>query len=139
MRIGQGSAVEHISELSQLPDTEKMPKMPSPGDERLPSLPALLGPVRILLLAVVALCIVLVPFSDARPQGWGIVPAYLAPVAVMLSFFILLLDMMMNRIFMSDKPEEQKAVHRHIIRIELVALVVMMLAWSPFFYGLLTV
>jgi hypothetical protein len=128
MRIGQGSAVEHISELSQLPDTEKMPKMPSPGDERLPSLPALLGPVRILLLAVVALCIVLVPFSDARPQ-----------VAVMLSFFILLLDMMMNRIFMSDKPEEQKAVHRHIIRIELVALVVMMLAWSPFFYGLLTV
>ena len=96
-----------------------------------------LGPLRLALLAFVALCSAAALFNDAEPHGWGIFPAYIAPVFVVLFFFLLLLDALMNRVFMTDQTGAVQDRHRFIIRVDLIAVAVMTACWAPFFLAIL--
>jgi hypothetical protein len=98
-----------------------------------------LGPMRLLLLTTVLACLLLAPFADAEPTGWGVLSAYIAPAAAVLLVFVLLLDALMNRVFAIEKDDDERALRRMRTRTNLLAVFAILLAWTPFFYSLIDV
>lgn len=96
-----------------------------------------LGPMRLLLLATVAVCLALAAFADAEPRGWGVISAYIAPAVAVLLIFVLLLDALMNRVFAIDADDADRGTRRHRIRADLLAVLAILLVWGPFYYSLL--
>jgi len=98
-----------------------------------------LGAMRLMLLGLVVLCLPMAPFADLEPEGFGVITAYIAPALSVLLIFVLLLDALMSRVFAIDLAAEDRQPSRTRIRADLLAVLVICLAWGPFYYGLLLI
>lgn len=98
----------------------------------------ILGPMRVLLYATLLLFLPMVWGADAEPEGMGVLYAYIAPSLIVLFFFVLLLDALMNRVFMIEKSVEDQRPHRLRLRADLIAVAAILVFWGPFYYGLVT-
>ena len=123
-----------------------------------------LGALRIALLAAIAVLVASAPFASFGPDGFGGIDVSRAlgveggdpgsreinlspgllwttlvapPLAVMMAF-VVPLDMLMSRIYMTDKEETERARYRRILAIEALALALLVGAWTPFFLALLS-
>lgn len=99
------------------------------------SLPILAaGPLRIMLLALVAVLAVAGPIADpAYPVTVAdLLRNAIAPAMAVIIVFVVMLDILMCRIFMSGKKGDELQRYRGIIRFELVALAALLLSWTPF-------
>jgi len=92
-----------------------------------------IGPMRLALLAFTFLLYPMVWLSDVEPEGIGVLAAYVAPSLVVIFFFVLLLDALMNRVFMIDQGEEQRRVTRTRMWLDLAAVGGILLFWWPYF------
>lgn len=92
-----------------------------------------------MLVIIVALLIVMGPFSggDPRITGFALFTSVVAPAFYVIMLFVLPLDITMTRVFMGDAKGDQRARYRFIIRLEVVLMVLMLLAWMPFIVKLL--
>lgn len=97
-----------------------------------------LGALRITLFSVVLLLVPFAFFTNAEPVGWGVLPAYVAPALAVILIFVLLLDTLMCRVFMSEQSDPQRQNFRAKIRVNLLGLLIIVLSWGPFFYALAT-
>jgi hypothetical protein len=95
------------------------------------------GLLRIIIAAIVLLCLPLVFFSGASSAGWGILPSQIAPVIVVLLVWALPFDMLMARVFMADRPDDERERYRVIIRFDGVLIAALLVFWGPFFFALL--
>lgn len=98
-----------------------------------------LGALRLALLASVAMLVASAPFAspEADYSPARIWPTLLAaPVALMMAF-VVPLDVLMTRIYMSGKSGAERARYRRILMIEAAAFVLLIVAWMPFFAPLL--
>ena len=141
--------------------------MPEPAPHRAPVLRERLlelGALRIALLAAIAVLVASAPFSSFGPDGSGAIEFSRAlgveggalgsrelnlsmglvwttlvapPLAVMMAF-VVPLDMLMSRIYMTDKPKAERARFRRILAAEAFAFVLLVAAWVPFFVALLS-
>ena len=102
----------------------------------LSELPRILGPMRLLLYATVAAFLPMVLGADAEPEGMGVLTAYIAPSLIVLFVFVLLLDALMNRVFMIEKEIEEKRPFRLRMRSDLLAVAAILVIWGPWFYQL---
>lgn len=102
---------------------------------------ARLGPLRLVLLMSVVILILAAPFAGdtSITHGWRMLTTMIFPVLVPMYFFVLPLDMTMCGIMMQDKPGPDRIRYKYIIRLELVLLGVLLLAWMPFAYRLVNV
>ena len=93
-----------------------------------------LGPMRIFLLFIVVILIAGAPFVGEQTvmQGWQLITTVIFPVMVPMLFFILPLDMTMCFILMQEKPAQVQKHYKHIIRLELILMTLLLLAWLPF-------
>ena len=91
-----------------------------------------------LMLGTVAL-VVLAPFSGGHIEtsGWSLVTTLVAPVFFVIFAFVLALDMLMTRVFMSGAAAPERHRLTIIFRAELLLLIVLLAAWSPFVIALL--
>lgn len=123
-----------------------------------------LGALRIALVAAVAVLVASAPFASLDPDAMdsidlaralivenaalgsrdldlslGIVWTTLVapPLAVMMAF-VVPLDMLMSRIYMTDKQGAERARYRRILAVEAFALAALIAAWTPFFVALLS-
>ena len=123
-----------------------------------------LGALRIALLGAVAVLVASAPFSSFGPDGSGALDVSRAlgaeggtpgspgiglspgrlwttlvapPLAVMMAF-VVPLDMLMSRIYMTDQPEAERARFRRILAVEALAFAILVGAWTPFFFALLS-
>lgn len=96
---------------------------------------AKLGPMRLFLLISTVLLVVMSFFAISILHSSNPVPIYVIASLVPIYFFVLLLDMMMNLIHMADKKGQMELVaqYRINIMIELIAVIVLTLAWLPSF------
>ena len=94
------------------------------------------GAMRVVLLACTAALLPFSFFSDAQPTGFGVFRAYIAPTVVVLLFFVLLLDALMNRVFMAEQTEAGRRAPSLRLRLDLLAVGLLILFWGPFFYRL---
>ena len=139
--------------------------MPEPRPRRAPHLLERileLGALRVALLAAVAVLAASAffapsdPFAGAAFEGtdpaaasgaspflhasFGIVWTTLVapPLAVMMAF-VIPLDMLMSRIYMTDQHGAERARFRRILAVEALAFVLLVAAWAPFFVALLAI
>jgi hypothetical protein len=94
--------------------------------------------MRIALAVFTCLLIAMAPFAkEAGFTGWGIMVGTIAPSLMVIMLFVISLDIMMSRIFMTDAKGAERIRYRHIIWLELFLLLVLLLAWGPFLAELL--
>ena len=109
-----------------------MNTMPASGEAS----PAILriGALRAMLLASVAVVIAAAPFADGsvHVEDWRIFPSVIAPTLMMMLVFTLPLDITMSRIFMSDAVAAEHERLSFVIKLEIIALVLLVAAWTPF-------
>lgn len=98
-----------------------------------------LGILRSALAVTAVALIVTAPFSGGAVQfeGWALWPTLVAPTLMVILAFVLPLDLMMTRVFMSDVDAGEHARLRFVLRVETVLFVVLLLAWFPFLLSLL--
>lgn len=92
-----------------------------------------LGALRVGLLLAAMMCYPLVWLSDSEPEGVGILTAYVAPSLVVIFFFVLLLDALMNRVFMIEQTGESRAIARTRMWFALAVVAGLVLFWWPYF------
>ncbi len=96
-----------------------------------------IGAMRLILLTLVVLSLPLVVFADMEPEGIGVLTAYIVPALVVLFFFVLMLDALMNRVFMIEQPPEVKTVKRRRMWLDLAAAGGIVVVWGTYFRTLL--
>ncbi len=96
-----------------------------------------IGGLRLSLLLFSAACLPLVAFADMEPRGLGVMTAYIVPALVVLFFFVLMLDALMNRVFMIEQAGEVRAVMRLRMWLDLVAGGALLIVWGTYFRTLL--
>jgi hypothetical protein len=97
------------------------------------------GFLRAVLIATTVLLIFLAPFAGGHTQtsGWPLITTLLAPIFFVIYVFVLSLDMLMTRVFMSGSSGAARQRYRTIIRSEGLLLVILLLSWMPFVLELL--
>lgn len=96
-----------------------------------------IGGLRLTLILLSTICLPLVAFADMEPRGIGVMTAYIVPALVVLFFFVLMLDALMNRVFMIEQPREIQAVKRLRMWLDLAAGAAILLVWGTYFRTLL--
>ncbi len=89
--------------------------------------------MRLTLFALALLCSPLVWLADSEPQGIGVLFAYVVPALVVILFFVLMLDALMNRVFMVEQDAETTTRHRLRMRADLVVAAILVLSWLNWF------
>ena len=63
--------------------------------------------------------------------------AYIIPAVVVLFFFVLMLDALMNRVFMIEQPPGEQGVRRQRMWLDLIAGIGILVVWGSYFRTLL--
>jgi len=95
------------------------------------------GGLRLALLVLSASTLPLVAFADMPPRGIGVITAYVVPALVVLLFLVLLLDALMNRVFMIEQSAADQAVRRLRLRWDLAISLGILAVWGWHFRTLL--
>jgi hypothetical protein len=96
-----------------------------------------IGGLRLILVALSLFSLPMVMFADLAPQGIGVMTAYIVPSLVVLFFFVLMLDALMNRVFMIEQPAEVQFLRRRRMWLDLVAGFALLIVWGSYFRTLL--
>lgn len=99
-----------------------------------------LGAMRALLMCAVLAMLVFVPVPGTSPvyQGWALIPTILVPVLAPILFMVLMLDVLMTSVFMTDKKGALRARYRTILFIELALAAGFVLFWAPYFKAMIS-
>lgn len=98
-----------------------------------------IGAMRLALLLLTLISLPLVLFADMEPHGIGVMTAYIVPSLVVLFFFVLMLDALMNRVFMIEQPADVQSVKRLRMWLDLAAGAALLIVWGTYFRTLLQV
>jgi hypothetical protein len=95
-------------------------------------------PLRIMLNGFAIILIALRPEVGAAfsYEGWSLVTTVLCPVLAPIIFMLLMLDSLMSKVFMVDKPADERARLSRVLRVNLIIGVALLLYWLPYFYYL---
>ena len=98
-----------------------------------------LGALRVMLLTVLALLTGLAPFAleTTGYEGWALASTVIVPALVPIFFFVTLLDVLMSAIYRSSSDVGLRDKYQLVIKVEVVFLIIMMVAWMPLFWGVL--
>jgi hypothetical protein len=100
-----------------------------------------LGPFRWFLiicsLVLMSFAYLAMQWSDTIERSEK-VTIYVAGSLVPIFFFLILFDMMMNRIQMAEKTPEQQKRFRQFTWVELIVLLLLTFSWLPFFNTVLS-
>ena len=97
------------------------------------------GFLRAVLMIVTVVLVLLSPFAGGYVQtsGWALLTTLIAPVCFVIFAFVLCLDMLMTRVFMSGSANDERRRFVLILRCEAVLLGILLLSWMPFVLELL--
>lgn len=97
-----------------------------------------LGPLRALLVLACLFVTATSPFFGAPDYSWwGFYPTLIAPTLVVLLLFVLPLDMLMTRIFMSEASDADRRRLGHALKLEVVLFLALIAAWFPLLRALI--
>lgn len=98
-----------------------------------------LGPMRLFLLGVALVLTIAAFFANSWYESGAKAELYVTASMVPILLFVILFDVMMNRIQIADKKDQPELQQQYRVnaRIEIVVTLVMVLAWWPFFNMLL--
>lgn len=88
-----------------------------------------------LLLGVLSLPCAFITEVDTAP--WDTLILHVSPGFALLMIWSIPFDILMARVFMSDKPETERAAYRTVIKVDLALWLALLLVWGVFFATLL--
>ena len=93
-----------------------------------------LGVLRLMLIALGIIATAFAGDADSVEihHGWQIIPTVVVPASAPIVFFVMLFDLMMCRIRMSDAQGAERLRFRNISWLYLAVLSIMLIAWMPF-------
>lgn len=97
-----------------------------------------IGVLRLVFFAVITICLPLVFFTQDEPAGlFYNFSTYVAPVLMVLTFWLSIFDIIMSRVMKSDTEDELRKAHfRLIIKLDIMFIILIAVFWGPFFYSL---
>lgn len=97
-----------------------------------------LGGLRLALLVCVVVALVLIPAPGTRAvyAGWSLVTTLLIPVLAPLLFMLLMLDVLMSRVFMTDAEGAARARLKFVMWVNLLAAALLVIRWLPYYAAL---
>lgn len=97
-----------------------------------------LGFLRLCLLGLAVIDILLrpEPGSSAAHAGIEIIPTLIAPAVAPILLMVILFDALMSKIRASDTQGEEKTTFTQIMLIELAMVIILVIAWFPYFIAL---
>lgn len=98
-----------------------------------------IGGLRLTLILFALATFPLVLYADMAPQGIGVFTAYIVPSLVVLFFFVLMLDALMNRVFMIEQPAEVRAQRRMRMWASLATAIGLVVVWGGYYRSLLDI
>lgn len=119
MRPGKRSRTEHAVDDGTMRTIEKI------------------GGLRLALVTLAALSLPLVFFAGMPPRGIGVMTAYVVPSLAVILFFVLMLDALMNRVFMIEQPPAIRAQRRVRMRLAFGTGLALLVVWGSHFRTLL--
>jgi len=96
-----------------------------------------IGGMRLILVGISFLSLPMVLFANMEPRGIGVLTAYIIPALVVLFFFVVMLDALMNRVFMIEQPPEAQRIRRQRMWLDLTAGLGLLVVWGSYFRTLL--
>jgi len=96
-----------------------------------------IGGMRLLLVGLSLASLPMVLFADMEPSGIGVLTAYIIPALAVLFFFVLMLDALMNRVFMIEQSTEVQDVRRQRMWLDLITGIGLLIVWGTYFRTLL--
>ena len=115
-----------------------MAHVQSPGNTDSVSIFKQVGPLRVLYAAFVVFCLLMVFLPDDHGTSWYVLSVHVAPALAVLNIWVLLLDLLMSTVVMSQKAGHERLRYRHILLWDGCLLVALIAFWAPFFVSLLT-
>ena len=99
------------------------------------------GFLRAAMMFGTLLLVLLSPFSGGQVQlsGWPLVTTLIAPVCFVMMIFVLGLDMLMTRVFMSGTSGAERRRLSVILLSEGLLLLLLLASWAPFVVTLLQI
>ena len=93
-----------------------------------------IGFLRAALMLITALLAFLSAFAggETETSGWPLVTTLLAPVFFVIFTFVLGLDMLMTRVFMSASSAAERRRFSMIFRSEALLLAILLASWTPY-------
>lgn len=97
-----------------------------------------LGPLRLMLVGLTLMLIILVPKpgTPSELSGWRVISTLIAPATAPIVFFVLLLDLLMARVWMSDTTGDERKRYKIIMLVNALLALAVLLAWLPFFLAI---
>jgi len=96
-----------------------------------------IGGMRLILIGLSFLSLPMVFFADMEPHGIGVLTTYVIPSLVVLFFFVVMLDALMNRVFMIEQPPKIQLIRRRRMWLDLLAGLGLLVVWGSYFRTLL--
>jgi len=95
-------------------------------------------PLRILLsVAAIFLCIFATPAdTPADYEGLGVLTTLILPALTPLVFLVMLLDALMNRVWLIDAKGEDIQKFRNILLVDLILATMLFIFWIPYFISI---
>lgn len=92
-----------------------------------------------LLLALFAIIIAIFAAkagTSASYEGLDAITTLVIPALTPLIFLVLLLDALMNRVWLIDATEESEQKYRNIIQVDLILAGIIFIRWIPYFISI---
>lgn len=105
---------------------------------RLGEIAAHIGPLRVLVVIFGLLSLPCVFIGEVDTSPWDVLIKQVVPGLVLFMIWALPFDMLMARVFMSDKPEDQQIAYRWVIRVDLLLWLLLLAFWGTFFAVLMS-
>lgn len=97
-----------------------------------------IGPLRVLVVVLGLLSLPCVFVGEVDTPPWNVIVGQVVPGLVLFMIWALPFDMLMARVFMSDKPADEQLAYRWAIRVDLALWLLLVLFWGTFFAVLLS-
>ena len=94
------------------------------------------GPLRLLLAAIVVFCLLMIFAPDGKESAWYVLSKHVAPALVILTVWVLLFDIMMSSVFMSQNQGQERLRHRNILLWDGFLVAALFVFWGPFFLSI---
>ena len=97
-----------------------------------------LGFLRLSLLGLAILNILLrpEPGTAVAHSGMEIIPTLIAPATAPILLMVILFDALMSKVRASDAQGEEETTFTRIMLVELVMVIILVVAWFPYFIAL---
>ena len=97
-------------------------------------------PLRVMLSIIAIFLIIFSAPADTKSQyeGIAVFTTLILPALTPLIFLVLLLDALMNRVWLIDAEGSDKNKFKNIMKVDLLLSILILIFWLPFFISIWT-